>query len=155
MAWRINAKGMAKRANREFGKWLSLPEWEWFVTLTFKERYVSRGRADHAWYVWFDTLRLTAVSSGQSECRYGVGSPYYFRSVEYQERGTLHFHALVGGVGDVRRLDFKDWWEPYGFARVLKYDPGRGANFYVGKYLTKDDGDIRFSNNLKHYLTLT
>ena len=73
--------------------------------------------------------------------------------VQYQDRGTLHFHALIGGVGDIRRLLFKDLWELFGFARVEKYEAGKGANFYVGKYLTKEGGDIRFSHNLKPYLT--
>ncbi|GAI44165.1 unnamed protein product, partial [marine sediment metagenome] len=45
------------------------------------------------------------------------------------------------------------FWELQGFARVEKYEPGKGANFYVGKYLTKDAGDIRFSHNLTKHLT--
>ena len=84
---------------------------------------------------------------------WGKKAPFYFRVVEYQARGTLHYHALIGGVGDIRRLDFKDFWEHNGFARVEKYEAGKGANFYVGKYLTKDAGDIRFSHNLTRHLT--
>ncbi|GAH95080.1 unnamed protein product, partial [marine sediment metagenome] len=41
----------------------------------------------------------------------------------------------------------------HGFARVEAYEPNRGANFYVGKYLTKCDSDIRFSHNLTRHLT--
>ncbi|GAJ09187.1 unnamed protein product, partial [marine sediment metagenome] len=75
------------------------------------------------------------------------------RVVEYQDRGTLHFHSLIGNCGDIRRLSFKDFWELHGFARVEAYDSARGANFYVGKYLTKEAGDIRFSHNLTQHLT--
>jgi hypothetical protein len=57
-------------------------------------------------------------------------------------------------VGGIRRLSFKDLWELHGFARVEAYEAGKGANFYVGKYLTKAEGDIRFSHNLKSHLTL-
>ncbi|GAJ24908.1 unnamed protein product, partial [marine sediment metagenome] len=71
----------------------------------------------------------------------------------YQDRGTLHYHSLVGGVGDIRRLLFKDFWELHGFARVEKYEADRGANYYVGKYLTKEQADIRFSHNLKQELS--
>jgi hypothetical protein len=56
-------------------------------------------------------------------------------------------------VGDLRRLSFKDLWELHGFARVEAYEAGKGANFYVGKYLTKTEGDMRFSHNLTPYLT--
>ncbi|MBA7712599.1 hypothetical protein ES703_121581 [subsurface metagenome] len=53
----------------------------------------------------------------------------------------------------MRRLLFKDIWELNGYCRVLKYEPNRGANFYVGKYLTKGEGDLRFSHNLTQHLT--
>jgi len=39
-----------------------------------------------------------------------------------------------------------DWWfENYGIARILPYDQELGARYYLGKYLTKKVGDIRFS----------
>ncbi|MBA7688707.1 hypothetical protein ES703_97196 [subsurface metagenome] len=50
---------------------------------------------------------------------------------------------------------FKDFWELHGFARVEKYEADRGANYYVGKYLTKEQADIRFSHNLKTELERT
>jgi hypothetical protein len=58
-------------------------------------------------------------------------------------------------VGDIRRLLFKDFWELHGFARVEKYEKDRGANYYVGKYLTKTAADIKFSHNLKTELERT
>jgi hypothetical protein len=144
-----DAEAMARRAQTAFGEWLSLPAWDWYTTHTFKADYVSPKQADKAWYSWFNSLRLAARVGGFSPALFGPAAPFYFRVAEYQDRGTLHYHALIGGVGDIRRLSFKDLWELYGFARVEKYDPGRGANFYVGKYLTKDQGDIRFSHNLR------
>lgn len=151
MAWKTNPTGLERKAKRAFGEWLSIPDWDWFTTFTFNRNYVSPRAADQAWYNWLNTLRITAESSGESPAMYGLDAPFYFRVTEYQQRGTLHYHALIGGVGDIRRLDFKDWWEMYGYARVVAYRPGLGANYYVGKYLTKEhDGDIRFSNNLKY-----
>ena len=149
MPWRTDARGLEKKANKAFGEWLSNTAWQWYVTQTFKLNYVSPKQADRAWYSWFNTVRTHAKNSGDALSVYGIGAPYYFRATEYQDRGTLHFHALVGGVGDLRRLSFKDLWELHGFARVEAYDAGRGANFYVGKYLTKTEGDIRFSHNLE------
>lgn len=152
MPWHTDAAGLDKRANTAFGEWLSKPDWEWYTTHTFKLDYVSPRQADRAWYAWFNTVRMSVKTAGNALSVYGIGAPYYFRATEYQARGTLHYHALIGGVADLRRLTFKDAWELYGFARVLEYEPGRGANFYVGKYLTKTEGDIRFSHNLTPFL---
>ena len=145
-----NARTLARDARVAFGEWLSLPEWDWYTTHTFKAEYVSPKQSDRAWYSWFNSLRVAAVAKGLTPSVYGGQSPFYFRVAEYQDRGTLHYHALIGNVGDIRRLLFKDFWELNGFARVVKYETGKGANFYVGKYLTKADGigDIRFSHNL-------
>jgi len=148
MAWRIDSTGQMRRAKKAFGEWLSHPEWSWYTTHTFKAAYVSPRQADKAWYAWFNSLRLAAKAKGYTPSLYGEQAPFYFRVAEYQDRGTLHYHALIGGVGDIRRLLFKDFWELNGFARVEQYEAGKGANFYVGKYLTKDAGDIRFSHNL-------
>ena len=153
MAWRTNPQGLMRRSRRAFGEWLSLPEWSWFTTHTFKAEFVSPGQADKAWYAWFNSLRISARAKGLTPSLYGPQSPFYFRVAEYQDRGTLHFHALIGNCGDIRRLSFKDFWELHGYARVEAYEPGKGANFYVGKYLTKEDGDIRFSHNLSGHLT--
>ena len=155
MAWHTNPQGLMRRSRKAFGEWLSLPPWNWYTTHTFKAAYVSPKQADHDWYSWFNGLRVSAKAKGLTLSVYGSIAPFYFRVVEYQDRGTLHYHALIGGVGDIRRLLFKDIWELHGFARVEKYDVGRGANFYVGKYLTKADGvgDIRFSHNVEQYLT--
>lgn len=153
MAWRTNPQGQIKRARKAFGEWLSLPEWDWYTTHTWKQNFVSPKQADKAWYSWFNGLRVSAKAKDLTPSLYGEQAPYYFRVAEYQDRGTLHYHALIGGVGDIRRLLFKDMWELNGFARVEAYESGRGANFYIGKYLSKEDGDIRFSHNLTQHLT--
>ncbi|GAJ06974.1 unnamed protein product, partial [marine sediment metagenome] len=143
MSWHINPQGQMRRARMAFGEWLSLPEWQWFTTHTFRAEYVSPKEADRHWQGWLNSLCLVTKPR-----------PFYFRVVEYQDRGTLHYHSLIGNVGDnIPRLFFKDLWELFGFARVVKYDPKLGAAHYVGKYLTKNAGDIRFSHNLKQHLT--
>lgn len=153
MAWKTNPEGLIRRSKKAFGEWLSIPKWQWFVTQTFKADYVSPRQSDRAWYSWFNALRVSAKAKGLTPSIYGEQAPFYFRVVEYQDRGTLHYHSLIGNVGDIRRLLFKDFWELHGFARVEKYEAGKGANFYVGKYLTKADSDIRFSHNLIQHLT--
>ncbi|GAI96651.1 unnamed protein product [marine sediment metagenome] len=153
MAWHTNPEGLMRRSRIAFGEWLSRPQWDWFTTHTFKAEFVSPEQSDRAWYSWFNGLRVSAKALGYTPSLYGEQAPFYFRVAEYQDRGTLHFHALIGGVGDIRRLLFKDFWEIQGYARVLAYDPARGAAGYVAKYLNKDGGDIRFSHNLTQHLT--
>lgn len=147
---------LSKDATTAFGAWLSRPSWEWYTTHTFKAECVSPKLSDRNWYSWFNSVRLGArqvgARQGVTKPVWGEGSPFYFRVAEYQDRGTLHYHSLIGGVGDLRRLFYKDLWELFGFARVLAYESGRGANYYVGKYLTKTDCDVRFSHNLTPYL---
>jgi hypothetical protein len=153
MPWHVDTKGQDRRANKAFGEWLSTPPWEWYTTHTFRLDYVSPKQADRAWYAWLNAVRIGAKYANGTSI-WGATAPYYFRATEYQDRGTLHYHALVGGVGDLRRLDYKDLWEMYGFARVEAYEAGKGANFYVGKYLTKTQSDIRWSHNLQNHLTV-
>ena len=148
-----NARAMAIDARVAFGEFLSRPQWDWYTTHTFKAEYVSPKQSDKAWYSWFNSLRVCAKAKGLTPSIYGPAAPFYFRVAEYQDRGTLHFHALIGNCGDIRRLLFKDFWELNGFARVEAYDPARGAAGYVAKYLNKADGDVRFSHNLKPLLT--
>ena len=148
-----NPGGLMRHAGNEFGEWLSLPPWNWYTTHTFKAEYVSPRQSDKAWYSWFNSVRVAAKATGLTPTIHGPAAPFYFRVAEYQDRGTLHYHSLIGNVGDIRRLLFKDLWELHGYARVEKYEVGKGANYYVGKYLTKvENGDIRFSHNLTQYL---
>ena len=106
--------------------WLDRFPWEWFATLTFRD--------DPPWFrcyqLWGEMLRWMRRQGAY---------PSYFRGVEYQERGVLHFHALLYGVSAVRRMALVDWWWQHaGMARVLAYERKRGARHYISKYLTKD-----------------
>jgi hypothetical protein len=87
-------------------------------------------------------------------CRYtkrkGEGV-IWSRGSEFQNRGALHYHALLGLIPDrVRRLDYLDYWHNLaGFARIYPYEPGKGAEQYISKsaYAFKK-GEIDFSDTL-------
>lgn len=138
--------------------WLTSIPWDWYVTNTFSQD-VSIKQGDKKWFTWFDSCRKTdwlALNTGKKEIRItGKGAPYYWRVSERQKQGRLHYHALIGGVGDLRRLSYKDLWEPHGFARVVEYNSELGAGAYLAKYLSKElncGEQFAFSNNLKYYL---
>jgi hypothetical protein len=88
----------------------------------------------------------------------GLTKPYAFQADEYGPRGgRLHLHALVGNVAHLvpycgKRLSRRQWsrpccwlhrW-PCGYARILPYDPTKGARYYVAKYVSKTLGDYEF-----------
>jgi hypothetical protein len=122
--------------------------WDWWVTLTFREpplgnpewTKIGWGYSGRAWSTFIRELGL----------RKGLHDLWWVRGREYQTwRGVPHFHGLIGGVQELRRLDLMDWWyDKYGIARIEAYDSSRGAGFYLCKYVTKELGDIQFSEGL-------
>jgi hypothetical protein len=122
--------------------------WDWWTTLTFREppqalpnwTKVGWAYTGKAWDKFIDELGA----------RKGMNNLWWVRGREYQQwRGVPHFHALIGGLGDQRRLDMMDWWyHSYGIARIEAYDRSQGAGFYLCKYVTKELGDIQFSPGL-------
>lgn len=138
-----------------WGGWLTelgdqVGGWDWWATMTFRDRPaadIARGwtkvgvnYANRAWRGFMNELRA---------CR-GIGEPTWVRGMEYQSwRGVPHYHALLGGVKDLRRDDAWQWWfKRYGINRILPYDRELGAGFYLCKYVVKELGDIQFSDNL-------
>lgn len=123
-----------------FGLHLNRWPWEWYTTLTFRSR-VSEQSANYA--LW-QLNRHLRKSQGFS--------PGFLWVTEWQERRHVpHFHGLLLNVAGLRRLDVKDYWERYGHARVEAFDPMRGANYYVGKYLFKTAGMVQVSRNLDRW----
>ena len=72
-------------------------------------------------------------------------------ATEYQNRGAIHFHGLIGCVPDrVRRMDYVDLWHGMaGIARIFKYENKKGAEQYLVKnsYAWKK-GEIDFGGPL-------
>jgi hypothetical protein len=60
----------------------------------------------------------------------------WVRAQELQRRGAIHFHALLGGVSELRRLSWMDRWYELadGYARI---EPPRDATA-VRAYCAKD-----------------
>lgn len=139
-----------------WGAWLTelgdrIGGWDWWATLTFRDRTpaeVARGWTKPGWKytqgAWDALVREIEGQKGM------FGTTWWVRGREYQHwRGVPHFHALIGGVGDLRRDQVWAWWfERYGIARILPYDRQLGAGFYLCKYVTKELGDIQFSERL-------
>jgi hypothetical protein len=126
--------------NSAMGTWLDgLAPWDVFSTWTFS-RLVQAGGA-----MYWARKHLRWIERAAAQ------PIYAFVGVEKGATGGLvHIHALVGNVGHLKpycdtRLPAGTWgraccllhaW-PCGYARVLPYDPEKGAKFYVSKFVSK------------------
>lgn len=157
----------------QWGDWIKQTHWDWWVTLTFNPGQRPSGSATHSMVGW----ALSDRYWGEWLNRLGADETLYWlrgREPNPWRRGT-HFHALVGGVSTdvVRTRAWADWSasqkaaeyrarqgmtgmgpkaEGLGMCRVEPYDPRRGAGYYVSKYVVKELGDIRFSENAKYFV---
>ena len=117
---------------KHWGQFLSGFHWQFFATATFAR-----------------PVCLAASSSAAAEWIESFGSDAY--AFVAHERGTagdrVHCHALLGGIfshrSEIDRLTahtrLRERWT-HGDLQVQKYDPRRGAAFYLSK--CPDDADI-------------
>lgn len=110
--------------------------WSWFTTNTFRNE-IHPEAASKTWDLWVHQLNRKIF--GSRYWKRPSDGVIWARGQEYQRRGVIHFHALIGRVPQaVRRLDWMDTWDELaGFARIEAYDPARGARYYLGKYVLK------------------
>ena len=134
----INDKAVIKQA---WGDWLREWDWEWYCTLTFRDNVGIR-RANSLWKVWYEKLVTSTRKNVQ-----------YVRFTEWQrDRGVPHYHVLMLNLKHVRRLTWLDRWvDLAGWARIEPYNPDKGAAHYLCKYITKERGEVKFSEGLQDF----
>ena len=141
-----------------WGQFLSPFPWDWFCTFTFRVRvepaWTACGRSDRGHQSdgqvsTFSAHRLFARFMRDVEAASGQPA-FWFRGDEYGPAGgRFHIHALVGNVAAERRLYWMDEWNRRaGYARILPFEAGRGAAYYVSKYVVKQFGDWDLSENI-------
>lgn len=126
--------------------------WDWFATFTFPDR-VHPEAADKLFRVWVSKLNRSLYGPRWAKKGQGV---YWIRALEWQRRGVVHYHALLGDVTNLnhaaRRLEWMDTWYELsgGFARIVQPDGDRALTDYCGKYTAKG-GEIDISPLLASY----
>lgn len=134
---------------------------DWFCTMTFRDD-VHPEAADKLWRVWVSKLNRRLY--GVRWYRQDHTSVFWIRALEWQRRGVVHYHAMVGDHKDLnhearaRRLDLMDlWFDMAGIARIdpisrAEQDQRQAINSYVSKYVSKG-GEIDFSPSLRFYVS--
>jgi hypothetical protein len=135
-----------QKIGQAFGDWIDgMAAWQWYATLTFRNPENPRfpGWTQIGWKSAHNALqRLNNALVMELD----YINPLWVACMELQRRGVPHWHMLVANVPGQRRMSWVDWWfEHYGIARILPYQEELGARYYLGKYLTKELSDIRFS----------
>jgi len=124
-----------------WGEFLGKMQFDWFTTHTFRHP-VGPQAANAAWADWVRWVRRRNGHRAE-----------WFRVTERTVAGAIHFHALLGRCGQVRRLSALDYWRHrYGFGQVVRFDRRLGAPHYISKYVSKNaDGelDCQFSRRFR------
>ena len=141
-----------------YGEWLDRYRWAAWATLTFRWN-PSPKSALESFRRWLlgprvsDSYVLEEGASDRPQRPLWVGGePYFFVATEEGKlNGRTHLHALLGtnrGRLD-RRIGFEEWFHRNGRARILPYDQGRGASFYISKYVIKEFGEYEVGGKWK------
>lgn len=119
---------------REYGRFLSGFEWNWFLTLTYEE--ISS----------LQTARAAFRRYASSIERAAGTRVYWFRVDEIGMFGRLHQHALMGNVGALDHAVWERLWRR-GHSRIKLYDPQLGAAYYVTKFIESPACEYELSDD--------
>jgi hypothetical protein len=129
-----------KELAREWTVFLSRWPWDWFATMTFRGDPHPE-RAEKAWRLWCSKVNRALYGPRWHAKGRGVG---WCRATELQQRGAIHFHALLVFPEPValRRFAFMDEWNALaGYARIEPPKRSDAVAAYCAKYVVKD-GEI-------------
>jgi hypothetical protein len=108
--------------------WLDGFNWTYFGTFTFRKPIMN-----------------PLVAKSHFEAFLKPFKANFFCAVERFYLGhECHLHALIFSDAKARDL-WRVWFSRYGRARVLSFEPSRGAAYYLTKYVTKELCDWDFS----------
>jgi len=96
-------------------------EWDCFGSLTFKEPQSSEGAA-RRFAGW--VRRLEQRSRGEV---------HWFYVIEATARDFAHIHCLARTRRPISVVDMRTAWAGDGYADIVRYDPQRGARYYLVK----------------------
>lgn len=117
-------------------------DWQWYGHFTFRDRNADASglrrfvHPEAALKIWDGFIhQVNREIFGNRYYKRKKDGVTWARGTEFQVRGAIHFHAIIGRVPDsVRRMDYVDYWfKKAGIARLYKYEQGKGAEGYLSK----------------------
>jgi hypothetical protein len=100
------------------------------LTLTYENNEINRSKALKDWAKFIRNLRIICPTVS------------YLHVIEYQERGAIHFHAILFNVPIIFKWKIIGIWQDqlnHGFAFVKKTNGSLHVARYLTKYITKGD----------------
>ena len=138
-------------------------QFEWFVTFTFRDS-VHPENADKLFTLWINELNQHLYGRRWKAAPHK--QVFWVRALEWQKRGVLHFHALIGdtrplaeqirfsknGFSKASLMYWEErWFSLAGICRIEEIKVHEFVSRYVSKYVAKD-GEIDVSENLKDFV---
>jgi len=145
-------------------EWLNGYKWDWFTSLTFRNRITAKA-ANKKWNKWLKALenelndrvgyfRCTELQKGRKVL--------HFHSLMLNLSG-LHTRTMGNWLKaekllkkikedpeeeEIEELAIRIFWEDQwneiaGFGRIYPYDPKKGGNYYLSKYISKELSDYK------------
>lgn len=124
---------------------------DWFCTFTFRDAVHPEAANKKLLYL-LRALNRDVFGNNWQRRTTGI---YWVAGIEYQRRGVLHFHGLLGApenLGEkLRRLYWMEFWfRIAGIARIEQIDDHVLVAAYVSKYVAKG-GEVELSQSLVAY----
>jgi len=129
---------------------LSTYEWNLYCHLTFPKCSVQMA-ADKAFDVWIHDLNRKEF--GHHYWKHPNIGVIWARGYERQERGDIHFHAIVGALGKgtvTTELAMKRWTKiTHGNVKITLFDASKKGIEYIVKHCMPNNGNIEISKSLE------
>lgn len=127
--------------------------WDWFMSVVPND-IIHPESFDKLWDVTIHHLNRTIYGKNYWKDKHkGV---FWAIGKEYQRRGAIHGHALIGGIPDyISRNQIYNFLRDHGaqFSKIEDYQKDCGAEYYMSKstYAWKR-GEIDLSATMKHQM---
>lgn len=158
-----NRRRAAQRLKNELFQICECNDFKYFVTLTFNDDKINS---------YDDLATRKAFSNFCYYLRVKFPKLYYVCVPEYQNRGVLHFHLLIGGVS-MQELGAAPAINPHngefiykrgkqifnitawkkGFSSMSIIENLEASRHYITKYITKQHADQRLFGKKRYYVS--
>lgn len=103
-----------------WGEWIDEVQWNHFCTLTF------------AYEATVDGAKRQFLKFARRLDRRAQRAVEWFIVIERGPGGAVHVHSLLGATNQLENRTIAKQWHK-GRSDVQRYEPGRGASYYVTK----------------------